>query len=342
MQKMHKFTRKLLTNWRRLSLPFSDRTVILSVSGGADSVSLLFAINDLRRRSKLDHRFIVAHFDHGIRGVESAEDAEYVNLLADELGFEFALGHGQIETRGNLEQNARTARYRFLFETAVNNGAFAVLTAHTINDQAETFLMNLIRGSGPDGLRAMSAIRPLTAGEISAGLSNRPKSKPGKSDAEIMLVRPILDWATRTETEEFCRDMGVEFRTDAMNSDPAFTRVRIRRELIPLLSTFNPKILETLARTARLIGTHGDAVSKIDIEDAIALSSLKGLAKDEICTVLRCWIKQRRGNMRSLQLKHIEAIEHLVNSRKSGKTVELPGGSRVIKSGGMLVWEDKG
>lgn len=336
MQGMHSFSRKLLTNWRSLGLPFSGAAVVLAVSGGADSVALLLAIDELRLRRKLEHRFIVAHFDHGIRGAVSAEDAEYVASLAAKLEFDFVLGRGKPERRGNLEQNARTARYRFLYETAVEKDAFAVITAHTINDQAETFLINLLRGSGPNGLRAMPSIRPLARDEIPASIEERRKSDP-----EILLIRPLLDWCRRKETEDYCCDSGVAFRTDAMNSDPAFTRVRIRRELIPVLETFNPRIVETLARTARLLSSLGTNPPIIAAEGDITIAALKELSRDECFAAIRQWLKHRRGNLRSLQLKHIEAIERVVNSRKSGKTVELPGGGSVIKSRGRLVWQGK-
>lgn len=333
---MHSFTRKLLTQWRSLGLPFSGRAAVIAVSGGADSVALLLAINELRLRRKLEHRFIVAHFDHGIRGAASAEDAEYAERLAAKLEFEFVLGHGNPQRRGNLEQNARAARYCFLYETATEKSAFAVITAHTINDQAETFLINLLRGSGPDGLRAMPAIRQLDGAEIPS-----VSRKGRKLQNEILLIRPLLEWCRRTETEDFCRDSGVAFRTDAMNSDPAFTRVRVRRELLPILETFNPRIVETLGRTARLISSPAAALPIPAAEDEIRIAALSGLSRDGCFAAIRGWLKHRRGNLRSLQLKHIEAIERLVNSRKSGKTVELPGGGRVIKSRGRLVWQDK-
>lgn len=156
---MHKFVRNLITEWRRLDLPFEGGTVLVAVSGGADSVSLLLAIHDLIQRKKLGHRIVAAHFDHGLRGAESDADATFVRELTTKLGNELVLKHGKVAAKGNLEQNARDARYAFLTETAQNLDAFAVLTGHTINDQAETFLLNLIRGSGIAGLAGMRAKR---------------------------------------------------------------------------------------------------------------------------------------------------------------------------------------
>ncbi|MDQ3750600.1 MAG: tRNA lysidine(34) synthetase TilS, partial [Acidobacteriota bacterium] len=152
---MRQFSKNLLTEWRKLGLPFADETFVVAVSGGADSVSLMLAVNDLKERRKLDLRIVIAHFNHNLRGAESELDAQFVREISNKFNFELAYGiqnpKFKIQNRtGNLEQNARTARYEFLTETAKNLDAYGVLTAHTLNDQAETFLLNLIRGSGLD------------------------------------------------------------------------------------------------------------------------------------------------------------------------------------------------
>ncbi|MDQ2747811.1 MAG: tRNA lysidine(34) synthetase TilS, partial [Acidobacteriota bacterium] len=163
---MHNFTRNLITEWRRLKLPFADETFVVAVSGGADSVSLMLALDELRRLKKLTNRFVIAHFNHDLRGSESDLDAEFVRHLTIKLDFEFAYKIQNPKSKihnqsGNLEQNARQARYEFLTETARNLNAEYVLTAHTMNDQAETLLINLIRGSGIEGLSGMKTIRDL-------------------------------------------------------------------------------------------------------------------------------------------------------------------------------------
>ena len=148
---MQDFVRNLITEWRRLKLSFSDETFVVAVSGGADSISLILALNELKKSGKLDHRFIIAHFNHKLRDGASDDDEDFVRRLAVELGLELAVGRGNISKEGNLEQNARTARYEFLKRAAESAGAFAVLTGHTLNDQAETFLLIFLRGSGPEG-----------------------------------------------------------------------------------------------------------------------------------------------------------------------------------------------
>ena len=317
---MHKFVRSLITEWRKLELPFNDATIVVAVSGGADSLSLLIAIHDLVRRRKLHNRFVVAHFNHKLRGAESDADENFVRETAAKLGFEFVSKSAKLATTGNLEERAREARYKFLADTARRSGTAAVLTAHTLNDQAETFLMNLIRGSGPDGLAGMSRSRKL--------------------EAEISLARPLLSWARREDTEQFCREQKLAYRSDRMNDDQTFTRVRIRKAVIPLLSELNPRIVETLARTSELFDRDAVALADGGSRDGLRLARLKSLPKLDLYTELRSWLRRTRGNLRSLQLKHIEAIERLILSRKSGKTVELPGGGTVVKHGGRLVFSN--
>ena len=373
---MQKFVRNLLTEWRKLELPFADATFVAAISGGADSVSLLLALHELKKLEKLNLRFVIAHFNHNLRGEDSDADEQFVKNLASQFGYELALGKS--ETRfetGNLEQNARDARYEFLLETAANLDAYAVLTAHTLNDQAETFLFNLIRGSGIEGLGGIKPRRSLKPADFGFRTTEdfgfqAEEQSPNTEDriknhkSEIELVRPLVNWAKREDTENFCLLNKIEFRYDAMNEDLKYKRVRIRKVLLPLLKDFNPKIVETLAQTARLLREDAlalDAVTERSdaekkpvtcdferdtdeerrpkTEDQIKNLPLKGL-KDIFPsvrrTVLRDWLKENRGNLRRLELKHIESIEKLIFSRKSGRTVELPGGEIVSKKDGKL------
>jgi len=326
---VHTFVRHLITEWRRLKLPTSDITVVAAVSGGADSVSLLLAVDDLIKLGKLKVRLVAAHFNHGLRDGESDADQEFVRQLTIKRGIELAIGKGTIPVDGNLEQNARDHRYSFLTDVAGDVNAFAVLTGHTVNDQAETFLMNLIRGSGPHGLAGMPSVRPL-------------KKTADDGELSVSLIRPLLTWAMRKQTEGFCRDSGVEPRYDTMNEDTAFKRVRIRKVLLPLLEEMNPNIVATLAATAGLMA-HGlppaKAIEPAAAMPSIEIKSLKKLSEPEVYASIRGWLREMRGTTRQLQLKHIEAVVRLAFSTKSGKKAELPGGGRVRRSGGMLTFE---
>jgi tRNA(Ile)-lysidine synthase len=318
---VHKFVRNLITEWRRLELPIGGERVIVAVSGGADSTALLFALADLRDRKKLTHELVIAHFNHQLRGVESGADERFVSKVATDMSFEYVSGSGDLKGKSDLEQRARDERYSFLARVAKEKKASFVLTGHTIDDQAETFLLNLIRGSGVDGLCAMPVKRPL-------------------SD-EIVLVRPLLSWARRQDTEDYCRESGVKFRRDRMNVDLNFTRVKIRRQVLPKLAELNPKIIETLARTAEVLALSSDKTNDktpYGSSPTLKLTDLKKMSDNDRYTYIRSWLRDQRRNLRGIELKHIEAIARLVKSPKSGRIVELPGGGRVVKGGGGLAF----
>lgn len=350
---MHKFVRSLVTEWRRLRLPADDATVVIAVSGGADSASLLAAMYELCDLEKLNLRMVAAHFNHGLRGAASDEDEAFVRELTTRFRVEFAASRGDISREGNLEENARRARYAFLHETAERVGAFAVLTGHTMNDQAETLLMNLVRGSGPAGLSGMKAVdvfgdrggRETRRGEEERrrkGVAEKPRLPFSES---LRLVRPLLGWAKRGDTELYCRDAGIEYRYDTMNDDTAFRRVQIRKILLPLLADMNPNIIETLANTATLMQREvpRELPPVTESEDgSLYLTQLRSLPENIIGEVLRDWLEKRRGTRRRLGLKHLRAVENLVKSTKSGRIVELPGGGRVVRSGGKLRFADAG
>jgi tRNA(Ile)-lysidine synthase len=346
---MHKFVRNLITEWRRLGLPTENAAVVVGVSGGADSVSLLLALCDLKRRGKHDLRLVAAHFNHELRGSESDADQEFVRELTVTHKIEFATESAGKLPAGNVEQNARQARYGFLTRTARNVEAVAVVTGHTVNDQAETFLMNLLRGSGPAGLAGMKPVRVLSAesGVRNSGSDGAESSQEGQEllpfAASPLLVRPLLTWAKRIDTEGYCVDSGVEYRYDTMNEDTAYRRVRIRKILLPLLEDFNPNIVETLAQTAGLMqGLPSDNAPPDRRDEAeLAIKDLMETGGSELSNRIRCWLASRRGNTRALGLKHIQAIERLVLSKRSGREVELPGGAKVVKKGGKLVFRQK-
>lgn len=359
---MHKFVRSLLTEWRKLALPFAGETFVVAVSGGADSMSLALALAELKNRKKLDLRFVIAHFNHDLRDAESDADEAFVKSFAEKYEFELAFRKERVQPGGNLEQNARVARYAFLLETAQNLRAAAVLTAHTQNDQAETFLLNLIRGSGLEGLGGMKTVRnlesaPLKLNDDLQTSEIEDDSEIQNAKSEIRLIRPLLNWASRRDTENFCRENEIEFRHDAMNDDLAFKRVRIRRVLLPLLEDFNPKIVETLANTAHLLQhdfaalehSTGEGTRKISAKSAnkeetndlqtLEIKEIKDLFPSMRRQILRAWLKNARGGLRTIDARHLEAIERLILSRKSGKTVQLPNGEIVVKQAGKLLFE---
>ena len=348
---MNRFVRNLLTEWRKLKLPFENETILIAVSGGADSVSLAIALHELFKLKKLHLNFVVGHFNHDLRGEESEKDAEFVGELAKTLNFEFICGiqnskSGLKNQQGNLEQLARNARYQFLEKTAISINAYAVLTAHTLNDQAETFLLRLIRGSGTDGLGAMKSISKIPNSKLQiSDLS----SKPQVPNSKLKLIRALLSWAKREDTENFCHQNNIKFRSDAMNDDIDFSRVRVRKELIPLLNTFNPKMVEKLSTTAFLLQVDADELNfeaknllEMAKGETLKIIKYKYLAESSQSLrrrALRLWIFENNFNLIQIESAHIEAIESLMFSQKSGRNIELPDGKIIIKSGGKLFFE---
>lgn len=217
--------------------------LVVAVSGGPDSLCLLHALAQLGPAGPALH---AAHFDHGLRGADSQADAAFVEAAARAWDLPVTIeqvdvGAYAAAQRINLHQAARELRYRFLARVALAAGARAVAVAHHADDQAETVLMHLLRGAGPAGLRGMLPVSPWAAWTESP-----PPQPPGPP-----LVRPLLA-VPRAEIERYCGQHGLEPRQDATNADPAYTRNRIRHELLPLLRSYNPQIVAALGRTAAI------------------------------------------------------------------------------------------
>jgi tRNA(Ile)-lysidine synthase len=329
-QRVSSFAKQLLSEWKRLQLSIDGR-VVVAVSGGADSTALLLALDELIRLKQLNIDPIVAHLNHGLRGEKSREDADWVASLVGQLGYELVIGQGDVrqrvaDTKDNLEQAARRVRYEFLIDVANNSRSTLILTAHTKDDQAETLLLRLIRGSGTDGLSGIAPVRYL----------NR----------DLRLIRPLL-WAERSETEDYCRIRDIEFRLDEMNEDATFSRVRVRKTLIPLLKSFNPRAVKSLARAADLLREDMAALA-VQAEELLSRASVtnSSLSVDLLRSAptvirrraLRRWIERERGNLRRIELIHLLSIEKLLAGDKGGRIAELPGGSFVERRKGLLTF----
>jgi tRNA(Ile)-lysidine synthase len=341
-----RFARRLLREWRLRGWPLRGERVLVAVSGGADSTALLLGLEELQRLGLLGVEMTAAHLDHGLRGELGAGDARWVESVARAYGFECVVGRAAVserarEARDNLEQAARRARYEFLASAARGCGARAVHAAHTLDDQAETVLLRLLRGSGADGLGGMAPERALGAG------------------GEIYLRRPLLTWARRADTEGYCRERGVEYRSDEMNDDERFARVRVRNSLLPLLSTFNPRAAEALARTAALLREDSaalDGFATALLEEARAESGTGSLEETTGAArvwplkvealvraapalrrrALRLWLARARGDLRRLSRAHLHGVERLLEGTRGGRVAELPGGGRVERRRGLL------
>lgn len=221
-----------------------DRLCI-AVSGGADSVALLLAVHQANTaaRNSLGVGLSAVHVQHGIRdAVETDADVAFVQDLCIQLDLPLHLHRADVPTRANenretIEEAAREVRYEYFRQLIHSGHVDSVLTAHTLDDQAETVVMKLLRGAWTEGL---SAIHPVVA---------VPAAAPGQNSGRIL--RPLLS-TRRTEVEGFLRAHGQPWRTDSTNADIAYTRNRVRHELMPQLRSFNPAIDQTLANLAEL------------------------------------------------------------------------------------------
>lgn len=223
---------RVLQSIRRNGLLKAGERVGVAVSGGADSVALLRALG--AAREELGVVLHVVHFNHGIRGAESDADEQFVRELAKQVGLGDSLhisrGDAPAESQRkklSLETAARELRHAYFDELLKSGTLDKIATAHTMDDQAETVLMRLLRGAGTRGL---------------AGIY--PEQK------DLRIVRPLLE-IRRAEVEAYLKTLGQDWREDATNRDPAHTRNRIRHELLPMLARdYNPRVVELLAALA--------------------------------------------------------------------------------------------
>jgi tRNA(Ile)-lysidine synthase len=225
------------TNSERGLLGNGDR-VLVAVSGGPDSLALLHALASLRDELRLE--VVAAHLNHRMRGDEGDADAAFVSATAAAWRVPVEVGCRDVprlskRTDVSLEEAGRAARYRFFGRAARRAGCNVIATGHTADDRAETVLLNLLRGTGLDGLAGIPARRPL-----------------GPDRQEPWVVRPLID-VTRAQVLDYCVQHHLEPRHDVTNESPAFLRNRLRGELLPVLEAeYSPTVRRQLLRLADL------------------------------------------------------------------------------------------
>jgi len=299
---------------RRWHMVERGDAVLVAVSGGQDSLALLHVLCDLRAQTGIALR--VAHLDHGIRGASSAADADFVAALCAHWELPCEVGFRDVpalaaEGRVSLEQAARTARYEFLRETAAKGGCGKIAVGHTASDNAETVLLNLLRGTGLRGLRGIPAV-------------NRE------------LIRPLI-LVERGETAKYCAACGLQFREDRTNLDvESSLRNRVRLQLLPLLrASYAPGVdgaLVQLAAAAReeLDWTEGlveDAFGAVRLTGAdltLALDPLQKMPAGLRCRVLMRALEEVCGSLAGIEAAHVEALERLVMAGHTGAQASLP------------------
>lgn len=291
-------THKLLGFIRQQNLIQPGDTVTVAVSGGADSVALLFGLYLLRE--KLEISLTAAHFNHGLRGAESDGDETFVRELCHRYDIPLTVGRGAvIPGKKGLEAAAREARYAFF---ATLEGKIA--TAHTADDNAETVLLHLVRGTGLKGLGAIAPCR----GNV---------------------IRPLLT-ATRQEVLSFLKEYHLTYRTDSSNETDQFLRNRIRHHIMPLLRQENPRISESLSAMALRLRDDEQALQTLAQERAQSdIAALREMDPALRARVLESFLKQ--SGVREPEAEHIALAQALVFSEKPGASGQFPGGITVVR-----------
>ncbi len=305
-------------------------SILVGVSGGADSVALLHLLAARASEGRL--RLGVAHLDHGLRP-ESERDAGFVRAMAAGLGLDVYVERVEVaETqrrwRLSLEEAARRARYDFLQSTAARHGYVKVALGHHADDNAETLLLNLLRGSGRLGLGGIRAIR------------------------EGVYIRPLIR-ATRSDIEQYLQVRKLPFRTDRTNSDTAILRNRIRHRLLPLLeSDYRAGVRTVLSRTAEVLADEEDWIEGLLRPDMERMTTACGQGRLTLAAadfgrmplaaarrIARAAVRRVQGDLRRIGSVHVEQIIHLSRRRGAAGPLYLPGDVRVRVEGAELVFE---
>jgi tRNA(Ile)-lysidine synthase len=303
--------------------------LLVAVSGGPDSVALLWALVILSLEYEL--QLTTAHLNHGLRGAEAQAEERFVLSLSAGMGINCISKTVDIRMlqkgRGkSLEEVGREERYRFFDETAEACGAKKIATGHQRDDQAETVLINLLRGSGLEGLKGIIPVR------------------------EGRIIRPLLH-VGRTEVLEFLNHEGLTYFMDSSNASPHFLRNRIRHQLIPeLTAQYNPGIVRGLSRTAEIIRREDDylqaTVGQIlcrwgivpgEADTLLPLADFIGLHAALQGRVIKRLLEAASRSGNGVGYRHIEAVLALArSSRRRKASLDLPGLIRVEKEGKAL------
>lgn len=300
----------------------ADDSVLIAVSGGADSVVLLDLLTRVQKPFNL--KLAVCHLNHGLRGSESDRDCDFVKHLAGTMDIPFYSGFRDVAAhqkthRLSLEEAARQLRYEFLFETADRHGYQRIATAHHADDNAELVLMNLMRGSGPAGLSGMAH----------QGFENR-------------LIRPLLE-ITRSEIMDYLTWAGLSFREDRSNQDRTILRNRIRLELLPDIErSYQHGFSRILTRTARIVRDdeawmdslveplfQSLVMQKTFHDLTMSCSALTRLHVAAQRRIIRKAIGQVKGDLRRITLSHVNSVVELINRDKGHGNLDLPGQIRI-------------
>ena len=320
-----------LASARRIGLR-ADDTILVGISGGPDSCTLLDAVSSIRQRLGVSFRLHAAHLIHDFRGQEKYDDAQFVQDFCAERGGELTVEEVDVASYqrehgvSSFEQAARDLRYQFLERVARETGAKFVALAHTGDDLAETVLLHIARGSGMHGLRGMT----------------ETSTWPYPSDDPApRLWRPLLG-VRRVDTIAYCTERRIGYRDDTTNYMEDFARNRVRLNLMPALAEqLNPRIVPALGRLARTAAAQLDFLEACVDEEWPAVApgpvteqGMLRLHRDTLADLhpalqalilRRAWTSATGDNKR-LTEGHLQQMARIAGDNASGRTVMLPGG----------------
>ncbi|MCQ9208495.1 MAG: tRNA lysidine(34) synthetase TilS [Omnitrophica bacterium] len=313
-------------------LKSGDR-IIVAVSGGADSVALLYLLNKLSKKYRL--YLHIAHLNHLLRKEESDQDSVFVQGLATRLKLPLTCKNVNVDdfakkAKLSLEDAARRIRYDFLLSVAKENRAHKIALGHNRDDQAETVLMRFLRGSGIAGLRGIPAKRSLN---------------------DCLVIRPLIE-LSRAKILYFLSAKDIRFRTDSSNLKDLYFRNRIRNKLLPALEkNFNPNLREVLINLAQNMSEDFDFLeqagknkfkavraSSNQATVAINLKKFAALHKALQKLVTRLAIRELKGHVYKIDYRHWKELEDLAAKRPKNSIVDLPGAVSATKSGKSLIF----
>ena len=289
--------------------------VLVAVSGGADSLALAHALSV--EAEKLAITVIGVTVDHQLQAASSTQAEKVVEQLS-KFGLSCVVKKVTVDIKEGLEASARKVRYEALSECAKQENAVAVFLGHTKDDQAETVLLGLARGSGT-------------------------RSLSGMAHHNGIYVRPLLE-ITRKQNEEFCKEIGLDYWNDPHNQDSQFARVRVRTEALPILEkTIGPGISDALARSAHLLRDDADALDHwaqreelhLDLHD-LDCAHLETLPRAIRTRILRAAIYAAGAPSGSVSADHVSAVEALISGWNGQGALNLPGGVKVERISGRL------
>lgn len=308
----------------------TTRKYLVAVSGGRDSVALLDLLHELGYR-----KLVIVHLNHKLRGLESTGDARFVKALGKRLGISVVAASEDVAKLAKLENcsveaAARIARHRFFFEAASKHRCRRIFLGHHADDQAETVLMHLCRGSGARGLRGMKE---------STLLERDSNKKP------LELIRPILG-IRRDEIDAYASQRGIFYREDASNASNEYVRNRVRNVLMPqLCETFGRDVAPILNRLASILSDEDTLLEELAIEALskaetgnrrLTVRALKALPITLQRRVLQHWLENL--SLSGIGFSEIESIRSLLSQRDPAK-VNLPRGRHARRRSGQLFIE---